>query len=66
MKMYTDTDYRRVEAMYHKRYDNNYIISSMTHLPRFIVLDIIQTIEGNINVRKEIEYKKYLRSKGLA
>ena len=65
MRMYTDVDYKRVEAMYHKRYDNDYIISSMSHLPKFVVIELIQTIEGRINVRKELEYKKYLRSKSL-
>lgn len=66
MKMYTDVDYKRIEAMYHKKYDNNFIISSMSHLPKFVVIEVIQTIEGRINVRKEIEYKRYLRDKGLA
>ena len=66
MRMYSDVDYKRVEAMYHKRYDNDYIVSCMSHLPKFVVLELIQTIEGRINVKKEIEYKRYLRSKGLA
>ena len=63
MRMYTDTDYRRVEAMYHNKYSNEYIVGCMTHLPKPIVLDIIQTIEGRINVRKEREY--YAKRKSL-
>lgn len=62
MKMYTDTDYRRIEAMYHNRCDNAFIIDSMQHLPKFVVLDIIQSVEGRINVRKEREYKQRMRA----
>lgn len=48
-----DRDYRKVEAMYRKGYDNDYIRKSMPYLPDFEVTNMIQKIFALDQIKAE-------------
>ena len=48
-----DRNFSKIYALYKKGYSIDYIVSSMPHMARFQVINVIQTIFGQEQVNKE-------------
>jgi len=59
-----DLQYRKIEAMYHKGYSIDDMVQATRNLERFEVIDIVQCIFGNIQMKKEADYKARAKGRG--